>query len=143
MNRKPPWDRLLAGNFSATVFDDGPMERSRPQLSVAPKALKAFKDRIREITCRSGGRSLTQFAEQLRLYLLGWKSYFGLAQTLPTFKDLESWIRFDFGRFNSSTGDAAARFTVEVKSENWVCQTRRLFCRMRRQSLVASQLVAP
>ena len=59
------------------------------KIAVAPKAIATFKQRIREITRRSGGRSLTQVAEQLRLYLPGWKSYFGLAQTPPTFKDLE------------------------------------------------------
>jgi hypothetical protein len=32
-------------------------------------------------------------AEQLRLYLPGWKSYFRLAQTPKTFRNLDSWIR--------------------------------------------------
>ena len=63
------------------------------KIAVAPKALDAFKQRIKEITCRVGGRSLTQVAEQLRLYLPGWKSYFLLAQTPKTFKGLDSWIR--------------------------------------------------
>ena len=63
------------------------------KIAVAPKALKTFKQRIREITRRSGGRSLTQVAEQLRLYLPGWKTYFHLAQTPKTFKDLDSWMR--------------------------------------------------
>jgi RNA-directed DNA polymerase len=39
------------------------------------------------------GRNLKQVAGQLRLYLPGWKSYFHLAQTPKTFKDLDSWIR--------------------------------------------------
>ncbi len=63
------------------------------KIAVAPKALDAFKQRIKEITCRVGGRSLTQVAEQLGLYLPGWKSYFLLAQTPKTFKGLDSWIR--------------------------------------------------
>ena len=63
------------------------------KIAVAPKALETFKHRIREITCRSGGRSLEQVAGQLRLYLPGWKSYFHLAQTPRTFRDLDSWIR--------------------------------------------------
>ena len=61
--------------------------------AVAPKALKAFKDRIREITRRSGGRSLEQVAERMRRYMPGWKSYFRPAETPRTFKDLDSWIR--------------------------------------------------
>ena len=34
------------------------------KLSVAPKAQERFKQRKREITCRSGGRSMTQVAER-------------------------------------------------------------------------------
>ncbi len=63
------------------------------KIAVAPKALDAFKQRIRESTRRSGGRSLTQVAEQLRLYIPGWKSYFRWAQTPTTFQSLDSWIR--------------------------------------------------
>lgn len=36
---------------------------------------------------------MTQIAEQMRIYLRGWKSYFRLAQTPKIFKDLDSWIR--------------------------------------------------
>ncbi len=63
------------------------------KIAVAPKALDAFKERVREVTRRSGGRSLTQVAERLKLYVVGWKAYFCLAQTQKTFKDLDSWIR--------------------------------------------------
>ena len=63
------------------------------KIAVAPKALKTFKQRIRFITRRVGGRSMTQVAEQLRTYLPGWKAYFRLAQTPSTFKDLDSWMR--------------------------------------------------
>lgn len=63
------------------------------KIAVAPKALETFKQRIRFITRRVGGRSMTQVAEQLRTYLTGWRAYFRLAQTPATFKDLESWMR--------------------------------------------------
>lgn len=63
------------------------------KLAVAPKALVAFKDRVRIITRRIGGRSIEQVAEGLREYLPGWKAYFKLAQTPKTFKDLDSWTR--------------------------------------------------
>lgn len=63
------------------------------KIAVAPKALDSFKQRIRLITRRVGGRSMTQVAEQLRDYVPGWKAYFRLAQTPQTFKDLESWMR--------------------------------------------------
>ena len=63
------------------------------KIAVAPKALSTFKDRVRKITSRNGGRSMTQVAEQLRDYLPGWKAYFCLAKTPSTFKELDSWIR--------------------------------------------------
>jgi group II intron reverse transcriptase/maturase len=60
---------------------------------VAPQALKAMKDRIRQITCRSGGRSITSVIEELQDYLPGWKAYFRLAQTPGVFRGLDEWIR--------------------------------------------------
>ena len=63
------------------------------KIAVATKALETFKQRIRLITCRVGGRSMIQVAERLRAYMPGWKSYFRLAQTPTTFKDLDSWLR--------------------------------------------------
>ena len=63
------------------------------KIAVAPKALDTFKRRIRLITRRVGGQGMTQIAEQMRIYLRGWKSYFRLAQTPKIFKYLDSWIR--------------------------------------------------
>ncbi len=63
------------------------------KISVATKAIATFKQRIREITRRAGGRGMVQIAEQLGKYLPGWKGYFRLAQTPTTFRDLDSWIR--------------------------------------------------
>ena len=44
--------------------------------AVAAKAQATFKQRIRQLTRRSGGRSMHQVIERLRSYLLGWKTYF-------------------------------------------------------------------
>lgn len=63
------------------------------KIAVAPKALDTFKQRIRLITRRVGGKGMVQIAEQMKEYLPGWKSYFRLAQTPQTFKDLDSWTR--------------------------------------------------
>ena len=59
---------------------------------VAPKALTEFKERIRQITSRNGGRSLGKVVEELRLYLPGWRNYFRLADTPGVFRDLDQWI---------------------------------------------------
>ena len=60
---------------------------------VAPKALDALKQRVREITRRNGGRSLETVVGQLRRYLPGWKTYFQLADTPNVFTSLDKWIR--------------------------------------------------
>ena len=60
---------------------------------VARKALVAMKDRVRDITKRSGGRSMSSVIDELRGYLVGWKNYFQLADTPRVFSDLDEWIR--------------------------------------------------
>lgn len=65
----------------------------RIKCAVARKALETFKQRIREMTRRSGGRSLPEIAERLRAYMPGWKAYFQLAQTPKVFRELDKWIR--------------------------------------------------
>lgn len=65
----------------------------RIKCAVARKALDTFKQRIREMTRRSGGRSLPEVAERLRTYMPGWKAYFQLAQTPQVFRELDEWLR--------------------------------------------------
>jgi len=60
---------------------------------VAAKALATFKQRVRQLTRRSGGRSMAEVIERLRPYLLGWKAYFGLAQTPGIRQTLDEWLR--------------------------------------------------
>src|SRR5690606_26243008 len=80
------WERKFLG-YSFWVTP-GKLTKRR----VAPKALQAFKARIREITNRNGGRSLERMVGELRSYLLGWKSYFRLADTPKDFRRLDRWI---------------------------------------------------
>jgi len=61
--------------------------------AVARRAMADFKARIRQLTRRSGGRSMAQVVERLRSYLLGWKAYFGLAQTPRVWRELDEWLR--------------------------------------------------
>jgi len=60
---------------------------------VAAKPLAAFKQRIRQLTRRSGGRSMVDVVERLRPYVLGWKAYFRLAQTPHIWRTLDEWLR--------------------------------------------------
>ena len=61
--------------------------------AVAAKAQATFKQRVRQLTRRSGGRSMSEVIARLRRYLLGWKTYFGLAQTPRVWRELDEWMR--------------------------------------------------
>ncbi|KVT18829.1 group II intron reverse transcriptase/maturase [Burkholderia sp. MSMB1459WGS] len=65
----------------------------RIKCAVARKALETFKQRIRDLTGRLGGRSLAEVVERLKAYMPGWKAYFQLAQTPRVFRELDEWIR--------------------------------------------------
>ena len=60
---------------------------------VADKPMATFKQRIRDLTQRSGGRSMSEVIQKLRPYVLGWKAYFGLAQTPRVWRTLDEWLR--------------------------------------------------
>ncbi|KGB96772.1 reverse transcriptase family protein [Burkholderia cepacia] len=74
--------------YSLWVASGGVIKRK-----VAARALLAFKRRIRELTGRSGGRSMKDVVERLRPYVLGWKAYFWMAQTPRVWLDLDKWMR--------------------------------------------------
>jgi RNA-directed DNA polymerase len=79
-----PEERKFLG-FS--ISNDGSERR------VAPKALAKFKARIRDMTRRTRGISLTQLIKELEPYLIGWRGYFGFCQTPQVLTNLEAWIR--------------------------------------------------
>jgi len=60
---------------------------------VAAKPMATFKQRIRQLTRRNGGRSLQDVVDRLRTYVLGWKGYFRLAQTPGVWRQLDKWLR--------------------------------------------------
>jgi len=81
-----PQERKFLG-FSFYMGKKGPKRR------IAPKALEKFKERIREITLGSRGRSMKQTIEELSRYVRGWVAYFGFCETPWVLEDLDSWIR--------------------------------------------------
>ncbi|WP_301275807.1 group II intron maturase-specific domain-containing protein [Dechloromonas sp.] len=60
---------------------------------VAAKPMASYKQRIRQLTRRSGGRSMVEVVEKLRPYVLGWKAYFRLSQTPKVWRTLDEWMR--------------------------------------------------
>ncbi len=80
------WDREFLG-YSFWVAPGKTVKRR-----VAPAALAELKQPVRQITRRSGGRSLTQVTRELGTYLRGWKAYFQLADTPRLLAALDGWI---------------------------------------------------
>jgi RNA-directed DNA polymerase len=60
---------------------------------IAPQALDRFKQRIREITRRAKGVSMTTTIEELAPYMRGWRSYFGFCETPDVLVSLTRWVR--------------------------------------------------
>ncbi len=65
----------------------------KTKLQVAPKALHTMKDRVRELTRRTRGRSLAEVVQSLAVYLRGWLGYFRVASMKKRFGQLDEWIR--------------------------------------------------
>jgi group II intron reverse transcriptase/maturase len=82
----PAWQRSFLG-YSFWVAPGKIVKRR-----VSPTALRKLKERLREITSRNGGRSLTHVVALLRSYLVGWKAYFRLADTPGVFTDVDQWL---------------------------------------------------
>lgn len=81
------FDRKFLG-YSLWVARGGEVKRK-----VAAKPLETFKQRVRELTRRTCGRSMSDVVERLRSYMLGWKGYFKLAQTPKVWRTLDEWLR--------------------------------------------------
>ena len=67
-----------------TISNDGSERR------ISAKALDKFKARIRELTQRTRGVSLSKLVEPLARYLIGWRVYFGFCQTRRVLSNLDA-----------------------------------------------------
>ncbi len=60
---------------------------------VASRPMAAFRQRVRKLTRRAGGRSLEGVVKHMRDYVLGWKAYFRLAQAPRVWDEPDRWMR--------------------------------------------------
>ena len=67
-----------------SFYQRGPEVRRR----VADKAMRAYQVRVRQLTRRSGGRSMAQVVDRLQVYVRGWRGYFQLSETPGVFAAL-------------------------------------------------------
>jgi len=83
--------RVQQGQFLGFGFRRG--KEGVVKRTIASHALQRMKLRVRELTGRVKGRSLTQVIEGLAVYLRGWWGYFGFCETPSVLKQLDAWIR--------------------------------------------------
>ena len=81
-----PWERKYLG-FCVTN------SRKNPKIRIHWKSIKRFKERIREITARRRGRSLSQVIGELKGFMSGWWNYYGLTESFNRLRPLDHWIR--------------------------------------------------
>jgi len=81
-----PWDRKYLG-FCLTN------SRKNPQIRIHWKTIKRFKQRVREITARRRGRSLSQVIDELNQFMSGWWNYYELTEAFNRLRPLPHWIR--------------------------------------------------
>ncbi|MDL1984246.1 MAG: group II intron reverse transcriptase/maturase [Deltaproteobacteria bacterium] len=81
-----PWNRKYLG-FCVTN------SRKNPKIRIHWQTIKRFKDRIREITARRRGRSISQVVGELKEFMSGWWNYFGITESFNRLRPLQHWVR--------------------------------------------------
>jgi RNA-directed DNA polymerase len=106
--------RVITREFLGIAFWRGAGGKLRRR--VADKALEAMKNRVREITGRSRGRSVRQVVEELSRYLTGWRAYFCMAETPAVFRSLDEWIRHRLRQIHLKHWKTAKRAHAEFRA---------------------------
>ena len=65
----------------------------RVRVRVTRKALVRCKQRVRSLTGRSWGVSMSHRLEKLNRFIAGWCAYFGFADNFSVFEELDEWMR--------------------------------------------------
>jgi len=80
-----PWWRSFLG-FSVTST------RGNTRIRIFSKSMKRFKDKVRVITGRNRGKSISQVIKELNDLLRGWWNYYRITETHSFLKSLNYWI---------------------------------------------------
>jgi RNA-directed DNA polymerase len=79
-----------SGNRKFLGFTVG---RNGGRLKVAEQTIDKLKDRVRELTRRIRGTTISVIVAELKDTLLGWKAYFGLSELLSSRRAINKWVR--------------------------------------------------
>ena len=80
-----PWNVKFLG-FRITQM------MGKTRLSIHPKALERFKDKVRETTRRGRGVGLQQVIIDLNRFIPGWLNYFRIGLSKKLLRELNSWV---------------------------------------------------
>jgi len=80
-----PWLRKYLGFTFIQMF-------GKTKIRIHAKSIKRFKERVRGLTRRKGGKSLYRIIEELNNYLRGWWNYYRLTEAKHVLKALNKWI---------------------------------------------------
>lgn len=81
-----PWKRKFLG-FSFT------WGKETTRIRIARPSLLRAKSRIRQLTWRWKGQSMTRTLADLNAYLRGWGNYFALTEAPRPIRELDEWVR--------------------------------------------------
>lgn len=62
-------------------------------IRVHSKAVKKFKDKLKEVTGRSNARSANELIHKLKQIITEWVNYFKIADMKLLLKDMDEWLR--------------------------------------------------
>lgn len=82
-------DRVSRRKFLGFSF----MDETEARIRIAPESKERFKVRVRQLTSRTAGISLSVRIERLNSYLTGWTRYFSKAETPSVIANLRSWLQ--------------------------------------------------
>ena len=68
-------------------------KKGKKSISVHRKSIASYKDKIRQITCRSKPIPMAQRMMQISRLNHGWGNYFRLSEANSVFENLDGWVR--------------------------------------------------
>jgi len=80
-----PWERTFLG-YSFT-------KEARPRTRISPKSLKRLKEKLKPEWKKGRGRSAKTTITRLNQIIVGWVSYYRLAELVWPIRKLDKWIR--------------------------------------------------
>ena len=80
-----PWVRCFLG-FSFT------QSRANPEIRIHSKSIEKYKQRLKELIPKNGGRSIYRVIYELNLFTRGWWNYFKIATPRSMFRSLNGKI---------------------------------------------------